>query len=199
MGELAEHLKVPALFALNTGCREKEICSLRWDWEIKVIEHGVSVFVLPETMTKTRTERIIVLNSIAANMIEKQRDKHNKFVFNYKGRPLRMIHSNGWKGAWRRASLPADDRRILEGVHNLRHTFGRWLRAAGVSLVTRKALLGHANGDITTHYSATELTKLLEAAERIANRSIAQTPTLALVRNVGKNGSKTGYRKGVGN
>jgi integrase len=37
-------------------------------------------------------------------------------------------------------------------VHNLRHSFGRRLRGAGVPLETRKLLLSHANGDITTHY-----------------------------------------------
>ena len=65
---------------------------------------------------------------------------------------------------------------------NLRHTFGRRLRGAGVSLETRKALLGHANGDITTHYSAAELAELLHAAEKIVNRGVTQSPTLTVVR-----------------
>lgn len=34
----------------------------------------------------------------------------------------------------------------------------------GVPLETRRALLGHKNGDITTHYSAPELQELIEAA-----------------------------------
>lgn len=51
--------------------------------------------------------------------------------------------------------------------HDLKHTFGRRLRAAGVSLETRKVLLGHTNGDITSHYSAVELTELLEASNRV--------------------------------
>ncbi|RDH89839.1 MAG: integrase [endosymbiont of Seepiophila jonesi] len=70
----------------------------------------------------------------------------------------------------------------MKGVHNLRHTFGRRLRGAGVPLETRKALLGHANGDITTHYSAAELSELLDAVEKIVDRGIAQTPTLTVVR-----------------
>lgn len=53
-------------------------------------------------------------------------------------------------------------------VHDLKHTFGRRLRAAGVALETRKVLLGHRNGDITTHYSAPELQELIEAAERVS-------------------------------
>jgi integrase len=52
-------------------------------------------------------------------------------------------------------------------VHDLKHTFGRRLRAAGVPLETRKVLLGHRNGDITTHYSTPELEELLEAANRV--------------------------------
>jgi hypothetical protein len=67
-------------------------------------------------------------------------------------------------------------------THNLRHTFGRRLRGAGVPLETRKALLGHASGDITTHYSAAELGELLAAAEKIVNRGLAQAPTLTVIR-----------------
>jgi integrase len=52
-------------------------------------------------------------------------------------------------------------------VHDLKHTFGRRLRAAGVPVETRKVLLGHRNGDITTHYSAPELEERLEAANRV--------------------------------
>jgi len=53
---------------------------------------------------------------------------------------------------------------------------------AGVPLETRKALPGHANGDITTHYSAAELEELLHAAEKIVDRGTAQSPTLTLIR-----------------
>ena len=33
-----------------------------------------------------------------------------------------------------------------------------------------KALLGHASGDITTHYSAAELSELMDAAEKVTDR-----------------------------
>ena len=71
---------------------------------------------------------------------------------------------------------------ILKGVHNLRHTFGRRLRSAGIPLETRKALLGHANGDITTHYSSPEIGELLGAAEKATDRGRAETPVLGVVR-----------------
>jgi hypothetical protein len=51
-------------------------------------------------------------------------------------------------------------------VHDLKHTFGRRLRAAGVSFEDRQDLLEHKSGRITTHYSAAELSNLLEAANK---------------------------------
>ncbi|MCU7812434.1 MAG: tyrosine-type recombinase/integrase, partial [Candidatus Thiodiazotropha sp. (ex Notomyrtea botanica)] len=103
------------------------------------------------------------------------------YVFTYRGKPVARLNNSAWMRAWRIAGLPVE-KGILKGVHNLRHNFGRRLRGAGVPVETRKALLGHANGDITTHYSAAEIQELLEAAEMIVNRGIAQTPTLATVK-----------------
>jgi len=51
--------------------------------------------------------------------------------------------------------------------------------------------LGHARGDITTHYSAAELGELIDAAESIVSRGRQETPNLMLI------GGKTG--KSVGN
>ena len=42
--------------------------------------------------------------------------------------------------------------------------------------------MGHADGDITTHYSAAELEELLIAADKIQDHGIAQTPTLMVVK-----------------
>ena len=65
-------------------------------------------------------------------------------------------------------------------IHDLKHTFGRRLRAAQVPFETRQALLGHTNGSITTHYSAAEIGELLEGVNRIdASRS---TPALTTLR-----------------
>lgn len=38
------------------------------------------------------------------------------------------------------------------------------LRAAGVSFEDRQDLLGHRSGRVTTHYSAAELSRLLDSA-----------------------------------
>ena len=65
-------------------------------------------------------------------------------------------------------------------IHDLKHTYGRRLRSAGVSLETRKLLLGHKNGDITTHYSAAEIGELIAATNRIC--AAKGTPSITLLR-----------------
>jgi integrase len=48
----------------------------------------------------------------------------------------------------------------------LKHTFGRRLRAAGVSFEDTQDLLGHKSRRITTHYSRPELLNIIDAANR---------------------------------
>jgi hypothetical protein len=57
------------------------------------------------------------------------------------------------------------------GVHDLRHTYGRRLQSAGVSLEHGRDLLGHRGTDVTTHYSAPEIGRQVAAANRILERS----------------------------
>lgn len=42
-------------------------------------------------------------------------------------------------------------------MHDLKHTFGRRLRAADVPEEDRKAILGHTDGSVTSLYSAADL------------------------------------------
>ena len=74
---------------------------------------------------------------------------------------MRCMLGRGWYEARRRAGL------CQVRVHDLKHTFGRRLRAAGVSFEDRQDLLGHRSGRITTHYSAAELGRLIEAVEKV--------------------------------
>jgi hypothetical protein len=64
---LPRHLADAALFGINTGCREQEICRLRWDWKLQVLELDTSVLVLPAPICKASAERVVALNSVAPN------------------------------------------------------------------------------------------------------------------------------------
>lgn len=158
--ELPPYLRNMALFAVNTGCRDTEICRLRWSWEVPVLGLGYSVFIIPGENVKNREERLVVLNHTTKSVIEEVRGEHPEFVFTYKGKPINRMLTSGWKRARIRAKMPQ------VRVHDLKHTFGRRLRAAGVSFEDRQDLLGHKSGRITTHYSAAELSNLIEAANK---------------------------------
>ena len=53
------------LFAVNTGCRDKEVCGLRWDDEVEIPRLETSVFIIPKEKVKNREDRLVVLNSVA--------------------------------------------------------------------------------------------------------------------------------------
>jgi integrase len=176
--ELPAHLADMVLFAVHAGCRESEICGLSWREEIR-LEDG-SVFLLEGDRTKNGKERIIVLNRVAQSVVEAQRGKHPEFVFTYRGHPVTRMNNSAWKKARERVGL------TQVRVHDLRHTFGRRLRAAGVSLEDRQDLLGHHAGRITTHYSAAEIGALREAVNRVAEsdpRKNSRTTILRLAKN----------------
>ncbi len=74
--ELPRHLADMALFAVNTGCRDREICDLRWDWEVAVPELATSVFIIPGCVVKNGDDRLVVLNRIAHAITQARRGKH---------------------------------------------------------------------------------------------------------------------------
>lgn len=160
--EFPTHLQAMALFAVNTGCREQEVCQLRWDWELKLPESPhLMVFVVPSTLVKNGDDRLVICNQIARSVIESQRGKNLTHVFTYKGKPLTGMNITAWRSARKRANL------VCVRVHDLKHTFGRRLRAAGISFEDRQDLLGHRSGRITTHYSSAELNNLHDATNKI--------------------------------
>jgi len=71
-------------------------------------------------------------------------------------------------------------------VHDLKHTLVWRLRAAGVSFEDRQDLLGHRSGRITTHYSAAELSRLIEASERVVEQNGTRPELVVLRGNVGR-------------
>jgi len=64
-------------------------------------------------------------------------------------------------------------------VHDLKHTFGRRLRAAGVSFEDRQDLLGHKSQRITTHYSEAEVANLIAAAEKACQQKPHKAPAIS--------------------
>lgn len=200
---LPAHLLPMAQFKVNTGLREQEVCGLRWEWEEALPTLGISIFVIPGSHTKNSDDRVVVLNRVAREVIEVQRGKDDDWVFPHRGNRLTKLYNSGWKTARERAAArylddigaPCPAGFTSVRVHDLKHTFGRRLRAAGVTLETRKALLGHRSGDITTHYSAAELNELLTAAEKACVGPTSKHQ-LVLIKGTLRNGSPANLPQG---
>jgi integrase len=167
--ELPKHLLNMALFKVNSGCREQGVCGLRWDWEVRVSDQDTSVFMIPSPQVKNGEERIVVLNRAAASVIKRQRGLHAEYVFPYRGHRVTLMYNSAWKRASSKAAgkyqkvlgKACPDGFLHIRIHDLKHTFGRRLRAEDVSFEDRQDLLGHKSGRITTHYSAAELHNLI--------------------------------------
>ena len=179
LSELRIDLANAALFMVNTGLRDQELCSLRWDWKV-----ADDLFILPEAQNKNGRERYVVLNTIARSVLNSQEGKDKFRVF-----PRSSVYTRGWKNGRLRAAKRYSEVFGIESpwgfenlrVHDLRHTFGRRIRYAGWSNEDRKDLLGHKNDDITTHYSMVEIDRLREMVESITQPYAHKMPTLKAV------------------
>jgi integrase len=172
---LPAHLARMALFAVNTGVRDSNLCGLRWSWEVPVAELGRSVFVIPREAFKSRRAHVVILNDAAWSIVESQRGRHADWVFAYRGKPVRSMNNTAWQRARREAGLP----RVR--VHDLRHTFATRLRAAGVHEEDRAALLGHACRSMPEHYASADVRRLVRLANRVLDR--VETTTILRVAN----------------
>lgn len=184
---LPKHLANMAIFAVNSGLRDENVCGLKWQWEVKVPEVGRSVFVIPPAFHKTgkSTNRPIVaiLNDAAWSVVEGQRGLHSEYVFVYRQErrknfdmaPVMQYHrigtmnNNAWQAS--RASVGLSSVRI----HDLRHTCGARLRAAGVSNEDRAALLGHAIKTMSEHYGAADIGRLIKLSNLALERNGTRT------------------------
>jgi integrase len=188
---LPAHLARMALFALNTGVRDDVVCSLRWDWEIRVPELGVSVFEVPREHVKGRRRaRVVVCNSVAQSVIESVRGMHEEFVFVWRRervknvddspampyRPVQMMNNTAWQNARKKASLGDLH------VHDLRHTVGMRLREAAVPEGTIADILWHSKQSMTQHYSVAQIVEIHSALEKIKDDTGRWNKSLAMLR-----------------
>jgi integrase len=141
-------------------------------------------------VVKNGSDRLVVLNRVAASVIESRRGQHPEYVFTYRKHRIARIHNTAWRHARLKAArqyekvfgkaCPEGFRNIR--VHDLKHTFGRRLRAAGVSFEDRQDLLGHRSRRVTTHYSAAELRNLVIAANRACGENTRKSPEPVMLR-----------------
>ena len=189
--KLPTHLAKMALFTLNTGVRDDVVCSLKWEWEIKVPELGISVFEVPRQHVKGRKKsRVVICNSVAQSVIEAVRGQHAEYVFVYRRervknlsdapvmpyRRIQTMNNTAWQTA--RKAVGLGDLH----VHDLRHTVGMRLREAGVPESTIADILWHSTKTMTQHYSVGQIVELHQALEKVKDDAGRWNKSLAMLK-----------------
>lgn len=157
-----------AVVAVNTGLRDYPLVNLRWEWETYCEALGETVFEIPGEYMKNGKPMVLILNRVARREIESLRGRYPELVFG----SSKPVTDKAWYRAWKEAGLPMGPER-KKGVHNLRHTFGKRLRDAGVDERDVQDLLHHLpkSADVTRRYSAPNLVRLKASLEKIVPRT----------------------------
>ena len=155
-----------------TGGRWNEVASLTWGqiaWDAGTIR----LFGF-----KAEKERTVPLVGQAAEMLRRRAgSKRGQLVFPGPGGRKRTAPSRALQRAIDAAGCNSPEMVAQFGratVHSLRHTYGSWLRQAGLDLADIQELLGHADLQMTRRYSKVpapqRMSRAGEALERVANR-----------------------------
>ena len=112
----------------------------------------------------------IPLNAEAILVVRRQVGKHRRFVFTYRGKPVRNANTKAWKAALGRAGI-TDFR-----WHDLRNTWASWHVQAGTPINVLQELGGWESADMVRRYAHLAPDHLAEFAERLSRpRAIAGT------------------------
>lgn len=159
LDELPPHLKDMAGFTLVTGLRQSNVTGLQWGQVDLRMKHAL---IHPD-QSKTKRAIPVPLNSIAIEILERQKGKHPVFVFTYQGSPVSRCNNHAWKKALKRAGI--NDFRW----HDLRHTWASWHVQSGTSLHELQQLGGWSEYETVLRYAHLSSEHLQKAAERVSD------------------------------
>lgn len=168
-------------FATNTGLREKNQTTLKWEYEVNMPLLGTSAFIIPARIngikhTKNGKDFLLVLNSRAREILERYRGQDNVYVFpSPKGGAYCRFNNKHFRNA--------RDRAKLNGIirwHSARATFATRLRALKISEEDRKQLIGHSSQSVTTQYSWADIRYLIECVEKLCSDDTSEDERMDL-------------------
>jgi len=149
-------------FAYLTGCRPKEIMSLKW--ENVDLKNGYVLI----TKTKTKKERKVFLANIIKETLKSLVDKSVSivgYVFNCEGKPFNnTILRRCWEKAYKKSGI---NKCVF---YNLRHSFcSNLLINEGVDVKTVAEMSGHSVETLLKFYAKTNDKVKKEAIEKLDN------------------------------
>jgi integrase len=164
LNALPEHTRSMAHFTLETGLRESNITSLRWD-QVNLTKR--IIYIEADDVLKSNKDFAVPLSDEAIEIIKSQIGKHERFVFTYKGKPVGKAGSTAWENTL--ARLGVDDFRW----HDLRHTWATWHVQRGTPLHILQELGNWSSFDMVKRYAHFSVDHLAEYVTSGTN--LAQT------------------------
>jgi integrase len=163
---LPSHQAAMARFALATGLRQRNVADLEWS---QVDLKGALAWIHPD-QAKARKAIGVPLNSAALSVLRTCLGQHERYVFTYRGKPIRQVNTKAWQAAVRKAGL------VNFRWHDLRHTWASWHAQAGTPLNVLQELGGWASAVMVRRYAHLGVKQLREHAERVVPRTIQHSP-----------------------
>jgi integrase len=155
--ELPSHQRETVLFALATGLRQSNILGLEWSKVDLQRQHAW----VPSISSKNGRPIAVPLNTMAIEVLIRQKEKHITRVFTYRGKPIANANTKAWKRALKRAEITGFR------WHDLRHTWATWQRQAGTPTHELQRLGGWRTGAMVERYAHIAPDYLSMAAGRI--------------------------------
>ncbi|WP_341744671.1 site-specific integrase [Azonexus hydrophilus] len=148
MQRLLQHLPEAtaemARFALATGLRRNNVLRLEWSQ----VDTARRVCWIYGDQAKAGKDIHVSLNETALAVLERQRGKHERFVFvGKRGKPQTQIYAEGWRAALKAAGI--ENFRW----HDLRHTWASWLAQEGTPLHVLQEMGGWADYGMVLRYA----------------------------------------------
>ena len=178
------NLEMAAFTALLifSGARKGEICGLRWnDVNFETNEiflcnnlHHVTGEGVIEGPLKTKTNRAIVIDSVAMDILkawkEKQQWQHPNSAYVFSGRNGEYMYPTS-PSKWLREFSEENDLPHIH-PHMFRHTHASILIASGEDIVTVSKRLGHASVSTTTNIYLHSMKEKDRAASSVFSKAV---------------------------
>lgn len=139
------------LILLYTGCRISELLSV----ENENVNLKEKYFDIKKSKTEAGRRRVPIHEKIMP-LITARYDENNKYLITQGGKKL--SYPNYFSTYWNLHP---------HTIHETRHTFITQMNKMGVNDLTLKRIVGHANKDITEHYTHRDLNELLDAIDKL--------------------------------
>ena len=155
------------LFLLSTGARLNEALQAKWSQ----IDISARVWVVPALASKSKKNRAIPLTDSAIDVLQQldTKDQYEHIFVNQKtGNPYVSIRKQ-WLRIQKLANLSKHMR-----IHDTRHTLAQLMCAAGQSLVSIQAVLGHRHYSTTSRYARLSMASI-QAAVNVTSLKIGVT------------------------